>query len=181
MEPSRIQNALTPLVGLRVHSIRRAADLLMVHFGEFRQTPDKKPAVGTPAEWALHVQCPWRLEGPEGVVTGRMDLWECPEVGTDYDPFSPDYLDRPNLLDKMIAALLSRTDQSIEGRLHPTTDMVVEAVQADAFGGATITLSGGFRFVLFPAGSVGEEWRIFRTGPSSSHFVVRSGPAINDD
>src|SRR5687768_8413097 len=63
---------LLPLVGLKLCIARRAADLRNFQFGQV-------PAVegGTVGEWALHVQCPWRIEGPDGrVVTGRSDLWQ---------------------------------------------------------------------------------------------------------
>lgn len=52
--------------------------------------------------------------------------------------------------------------------------LVVEGVDADDFGGAALSLSGGYRLVMFPAGSTGEDWRLFR--PSSRwHFVVSGG------
>jgi hypothetical protein len=38
-----------------------------------------------------------------------------------------------------------------------------------------ITASGGFRLVLFPAGSCGEDWRLFRPGSEESHFVIAGG------
>ena len=60
------------LVGLKLSVARRAADLRNFQFGPMRAVEG-----GTLGEWALHVQCPWRIEGPDGnIVTGRSDLWE---------------------------------------------------------------------------------------------------------
>ncbi len=66
-------NAFDVLVGLRLSIIRRAADMLVLHFGTIRPRPSGE---GTVADYALHVQCPWRLDSPKGTVTGRDDLWE---------------------------------------------------------------------------------------------------------
>lgn len=43
--------------------------MLMLHFGDVREVDGR--TIGT---FALHVQCPWRLEGPSGIVTGYSDL-----------------------------------------------------------------------------------------------------------
>jgi hypothetical protein len=50
----------------------------------------------------------------------------------------------------------------------------VEGVDADDFGGAVLALSGGYRIVIFPAGSTGEDWRLFRRS-SRPHFVIAGG------
>ena len=43
---------------------------------------------------------------------------------------------------------------------------------------AEIDLSGGYRLTLFPAGSTGEDWRLFRPSEGEEdtpHFVVTGG------
>ena len=64
-------NAFDVLIGLRLSIVRRAADMLVLHFGTIRPHPSGK---GTAADYALHVQCPWRMDSPKGTVTGRDDL-----------------------------------------------------------------------------------------------------------
>jgi len=59
--------------------------------------------------------------------------------------------------------------------VNQTEHLVVEAVRADNYGGVTIQLSGGYRLVLFPAGSRGEDWRFFRPDTDGPHFVVADG------
>jgi hypothetical protein len=56
----------------------------------------------------------------------------------------------------------------------------VESVEADACGGVTIHLSGGYRLRLFPDGSVGEDWRFFVLGDESAHFVI-AGARLEED
>ena len=55
--------------------------------------------------------------------------------------------------------------------VNHTDLLVVEKVWASDFGDAILSLSGGYRLVIFPSGSCGEAWRIFRPG-AHPHFVV---------
>ena len=57
------------MVGLRLCLTRRSADLRQFHFGPVSRDGAKR--WGT---WALHLGCPWRLDGPDGLVTGSGDL-----------------------------------------------------------------------------------------------------------
>jgi hypothetical protein len=63
------------LLGLRLFVVRRAADMLVVHFGDIRPDPSGEGTVG---DYALHVQCPWRFDGPVVTITGRDDVWNMP-------------------------------------------------------------------------------------------------------
>jgi hypothetical protein len=63
------------------------------------------------------------------------------------------------------------------GELEPAHPPVVEAANADAFGGVRLTLSGGRVLELFPnatpTGHVATEfWRLLRPGSDAPHFVV---------
>ena len=161
---------LQPLIGLKLAIARRAADMRGFHFGEVR--PHREGTVG---EYALHIQCAWRIDGQEGIVTGRSDLWEPAEVDARVDWDHWDYEKDGNLQDKLIGALLGGYDPKTRSFVNETSLLVVEAVEADAFGGATILLSGGYRLLLFPAGCNGEDWRVFRNRPDEPHFVVSGG------
>jgi hypothetical protein len=154
---------LTPLVGLRLVIARRAADLRNFQFGQVRAVER-----GTVGDYGLHIQCPWRLEGPDGILTGHSDLWELAEAseGVDWGE---------NLQDRQLGTLLGGYDPATRSFVNQTEHLVVEGVQADNCGGATIQLSGGYRLVLFPAGARGEDWRLFRPGTDEPHFVIAGG------
>jgi hypothetical protein len=53
--------AFDVLIGLRLAIVRRAADMLVVHFGDIRPHPSGEGTIG---DYALHVQCPWRFRRP---------------------------------------------------------------------------------------------------------------------
>lgn len=71
MLPTTEEQALQKLAGLGPAATRRAADTRVFHFGGFTVSGD-----GSWGEYALHVPCAWRIDGPDGVLTGRADLWE---------------------------------------------------------------------------------------------------------
>lgn len=161
---------LKPLIGLKLSIARRAADLRNFQFGEIRAIEK-----GTVGEYALHIQCPWRLDGPDGIITGRFDLWQPSASDQEVDWETWDYEKQDNLQDKLIGAWLGSYDPQTRSFINTRDDLTVEAVHADSNGGATIELSGGYRLLLFPAGARGEDWRLFRPTIDEPHFVIAGG------
>ena len=174
---SQIKQHLSVLIGLPLSIARRAADMLNLQFGSVREIDIKLGKrvgkKGTVGEFALHVQCPWRIDGPDKIVTGRWDLFRTAETGESFD--SDDntcYEFGMSLQDKKIGELLQGFEPITGSYANVTNSLIVETVDADNFGGATICLSGGYRLVLFPSGSMGEAWRLFQPGTSEKHVVV---------
>lgn len=172
----RVQQALRKLVGLELTATARWPDLRGFHFGELR--PYRGRTVG---EFALHVQCVWRVEGPGGMLTGWYDLWE-PALdlrGDDLECW--DHERDGNLQDRRIAEWLGHRAPHPEVCREAGSRPVVLAARATTCGGAEIDFSDGCRLTLFPAGSVGEDWRLFRPGDGDKevpHFVVAGGRVV---
>jgi hypothetical protein len=59
------------------------------------------------SQYALHIQCPWRIVGSEGIVTGSFDYYEPAEVDAEID-----YQDGQagNLQQKRLGGLLRSSD-----------------------------------------------------------------------
>lgn len=152
--------ALCQIVGLPLTASRRAADMRTFQFGKLRSV--ERGSIG---DLALHVRCPWRIEGPEGILTGRLDLWEPIDVDSKLNDEAWDYEKSPNLQDFRLDQWLSRN-----GSL-----LVVENVDADNLGGGAIFFALGFVLRLFPAGTRGEDWRLFRPKTDAAHFVISGG------
>ena len=147
MNAADLQQAFAPLLGLRLLWIGRAADMARVGFE---------------SDHFLHLQCPWRLEGPRGIVTGRQDLW------LPADPDEPGWLEKNyeefrNLRD----ARLEEFHAELAGRPEGA---VLTGVRADAVGGLDLAFTGGWSLRVFPDSSRDESWRLFRKG--GDHFVV---------
>ncbi len=97
--------AFEVLIGLRLSIVRRAADMLVLHFDDIRAHSSGE---GTVADYALHVQCPWRFDGPNGTVTGREDLWVY--AGPGERPPNWSYEDGLSLQDRRFGELFARDE-----------------------------------------------------------------------
>jgi hypothetical protein len=166
LPPTRQQviAALSRIIGLPLSAVRRAADLRTFQFGQLRPVD-----CGSVGDFALHVQCPWRIEGLDGMVTGRSDLWEPVDENAPGDE-NWDYEKSPNLQDARLERWLTQHQGSL----------VVESVDADECGGAAINFGHGFVLRLFPAGTRGEDWRLFRPKTDAPHLVIRGGRVESD-
>lgn len=165
IDNNRVRQAVEPLTGLKLSVARRAADMRVFHFGHMREV-DR----GTIGQYTLHIQCPWRIDGPKGIVTGRFDLWQHISGKTMPDEWEPSIDD--NIQDMRLRNLFGGYDTETGSHVNSTEWLVVEHVQTSNVGDLEIRLSGGYRLVVFPGGSTGEEWRIFEPDKDSPHFVV---------
>jgi hypothetical protein len=63
-----IERALQPLVGLPLWAVGRAGSLEWFQFGGPRTVPTLRGGTKEVGEFALHLDCPWRLVGPNGLA-----------------------------------------------------------------------------------------------------------------
>jgi hypothetical protein len=171
-----ITEQLKPLIGLRLAIARRAADMRNFHFGQIRAAKR-----GTVGDYALHIQCPWRFEDADGIITGRTDLWEPAEASGEVDWDTWHYERNENLQDRQLRDLLGGYDATTRSFVNQTDHLVVEEVRGDPCGGVTIQFSGGYRLVLFPAGVASEDWRFFCPGVDEPHFVIVGGRLMRQE
>jgi hypothetical protein len=162
----QVKHAIQPLLGLKISRMSRAADMRTIQFGAVREY--KGGCVG---EYALHIQCPWRIENDTGISTGSGDLYQpfdqSNELNNDFDWEHGD-----NLQDHLLRQLLNGYDERTRQIVNSTTLLVVSAVEADLAGGFWLKLSGGYRLVVLPTGTRDQTWRLFRPDSEEEHFVV---------
>src|SRR5262249_18412894 len=144
------------LIGLRLSIVRRAADMLVLHFGKIRARGE-----GSVADYALHVQCPWRFDGPGGTVTGRDDLWEY--AGPGERPEHWHHEDGYSLLDQRWGQFFVR-DPRTRSWVNEGDRFVVTGAEQGERGDVRIALTEGYAVVLFPASRSREAWRLFAPG-----------------
>ena len=150
----------------------RAADMRLLHFGNLKTGIGRKGQPTTGGDVALHIQCPWRIEGPNGIVTGRGDLWE-PSIENPKVDFDKWNYEDGNLQDRQFFELLKGKDKGTGSPLNLTDNLVVESVQGDNQGGFRLALSGGYVLAVFPHDSHGESWRMLTfSNEKNKHFVV---------
>jgi hypothetical protein len=161
-----IENALAPLRGLKVWGPARAVNMLSLQFGESRARISPISGPREVGEYALHVQCPWRVTKGARLVVGSGDLLTPADPKVDRETWDWDVVGA-TWWDEQIREFFEKNSISLE----------VEAVIVDAFGGFRLICSGDVTFEVFPTASaaphdVSEYWRLFRPGGSIKHFVV---------
>jgi len=159
MQPS----GFDALIGLRLSIVRRAADTLVLHFGDIRASGD-----GTVGAYALHVQCPWRFDGLGGTVTGRDDLWDY--AGPGERPANWSYEDGRSLQDQRWSNFFE-PDERTRSWVNESDRFVVTGTEQTKRGDVRLELSGGYAILLFPASHRGAAWRLFAPGSDVDHLV----------
>ena len=145
--------------------------MLVLHFGPIRPHPSGEGTVG---DYALHIQCPWRIDAPHGTLTGRDDLWDY--AGPGERPLNWSYDDGLSLQDRRFATVFVR-DETTSSWVNESDGFGVAAAQQTKRGDVTLALVNGYAILLFPAGSSDEAWRLFAPG-SDRHVVF---PNIEGD
>jgi hypothetical protein len=170
----RIQDALAVLIGQPLWSSGRAADLAWFEFGGRRTVKDSRGEDHEVGDYALHVQCAWRIRCGNRVVVGSRDLYYPPEETPDETNDRPEDFNwdvqGSNRRDKHIAELFQ----------NETREFFVQKVEAGEAGSFTIIFDQGYALDVFPDDSLsGEYWRFFRPYRGEPHFVI-TGSGIQD-
>ncbi len=139
--------------------------MLVLHFGDIRPHESGEGTAGT---YALHIQCPWRFDGPHKTITGQSDLWEY--AGAGQRPANWSYEDGASLQDKGLDSFIGPYDESTRSWYNQHDRLVVTASHATPFGDVRLAFSSGYALLLFPAGVAYEAWRLF--APGSDHHLV---------
>ena len=157
--------ALGVLSGMSLWVSNRAVDMEMFQFGQRHEGTDKR---GQPTRWgdyALHVQCPWRIVDPDHIIVGYQDVYRS-LTGVHLEGLEWD-VQGGNLRDRRLTELFDRSGMG---------PLVVEAVEVDAAGTIHMALGRGIALEVFPDASAAngeeEQWRFFMVDSESDHFVV---------
>ena len=144
---------------------RLAGSMRGFHFGPIRETRH-----GSTGSHVLHLQCPWRLDGPGGVITGSDDIGtpggEAEPEGGWQNEFEG------SLQQRRLRELLCTSDQQ-RGSIVSTADssLVVAEALVDPRGEILVTMSKDVALRIFPASSSGESWRLIIAGEPRRHVV----------
>ena len=159
-----IQRHLQQLIGLRLTTTTRAANMECLKFGYLLETNKAGQEIQI-GEFALHLQCHWRLASDTKILIGSDDLFEPVDENAEYDENFDWDKANGNLRDLKLQELINNPD------------LIVNSVIADNFGGFDLLFSNGIKLTLFPAVSkvdkYSEHWRLLSNKDSNrSHFVV---------
>ena len=161
-----IEQAAGVLVGQPLLWFGRAADMAMIHFGvERTYVRNGKPR--TVGDWALHIQCPWRIIRDGEILVGYSDM-RVPPVGIDPEVFDPD------------ESRTRRDDLTDAFEVHGRQAHLVTMISATTTADLRLELADGCRLEVLPdfassEADAYEYWRLFQHGPDMPHFVVSAG------
>ena len=169
------RDALAPLRGLPLWDAGRAATMLWLTLGERVSAPTERDPDRITGEFALHVQCPWRISSRSGIVTGSADM---------YVPAGPDIPEWEFDANRPGNAVADRELRRwIDSYAH--RPLAVVGVDVDRCGGFSLKLSEGFAFEVFPDRVAvdpryDEYWRLFQPALEARHFVMRGARTSRD-
>jgi len=163
----QIEYALQPLIGQPLLYAGRADSLMWFHFGRRRTVPIRDGKTKEVGDYALHIQCTWRLRDPNHIIVASVDRYfpADEEIQEGDEPFDWDRAD-VNRGDKRMSDFLAA---------YTNTPLVVTDTKADNLGGIQLTLGNIYTLDVFPDNSLpGEYWRLFHPGESygNPHFIV---------
>lgn len=164
MKPSKedIQKALSVLIGESLWASGRAADLQWFQFGKRRKVKTVRGGEKQVGEYALHIQCPWRITHGDHIVVGSGDLYyPALEIDGPQENFVWD-VQGANRRDKRITELFQGENRQF----------LVKDIQADQAGRFVVVLDDDHALEVFPDDSlIDEHWRIFKPSEETPHFV----------
>jgi hypothetical protein len=166
MTKERIVSELSRLVGKPLWSAGRAADLQWFQFGVKKDVSDMKGRKKEVGEYAIHIQCAWRISSPSGIVVASSDRYLPKDDSQRNDEDFHWDTQGANLCDARTASLV---DQHFP--------LVVKQAMADESGGFQLLFESDFRLEAFPDSSRSdlELWRLFNPYSEEAHFVVTGG------
>ncbi len=155
--------ALDVLKGLRIRHIGRACDLVWIHFGEYREVPDRKDGTKEVGAWALHLQTSWRITRDARIIVGGTDIHYLAESRERYNFDTHE----KTLFDLRAKAL----NEEFEANSYAVSEIVYDTV-----GGFSLHFGPGYSLGVFPHASPDcpdiEFWRFFEPATESPHYVV---------
>jgi hypothetical protein len=157
-----VENALGVLIGQKLSDSCRCANMEMFSLGEIRERTYSSGKVMKKSEYALHVSCPWRIIGPNGIVVGYEDRFMPANEGDEWLGFDED---------KGRTRCEAALSELIDG--HRDDPICVQSVVGDELGGFRLSFSHDLTLEVFPDTSRKdyEHWRFFQI-QKSPHFVM---------
>jgi len=153
---TEIEDAARVLIGLEASIIRHAGNMRGIHFGKTRES--KGTIVGA---YALHIQCPWRVECRGKIVTGFHDYY-VPGSRVNMNTWDPDSARGSLQEDRLFEVFNVELDLDSGRHVGLAGGRFVRKVEGDRFGGLLVGFTGGILLRVFPAASSGEEWRLLQ-------------------
>lgn len=152
------------LIGHELVTSFLAADMRVFGFGKPRAVKR-----GVIADYSLHLQCPWRLDGPDGTLVTSRDLFVY--AGPDPEPKGWDYEMGHSRQTTALEALLGPRIALGDGWFHHSGLHVASVEYSRSTGDLTLGFDGGRALRVLPLANAAEQWRLFTPSADRDHLV----------
>jgi hypothetical protein len=163
---SQTQDPLASLVGKAMWGCGRAADMTTFQFGSRVRRKNLFGEATEVGEYALHVQCAWRIRRVDRIVVGSGDLYY-PEGFTDKSkeiPVDFDWDRHPNRRDMLLKSLFDDGEHTAKN------------IELGEAGALRIEFGQSLYLEVFPDNSLSNEfWRLLSPGKDEYHLVMTGG------
>jgi hypothetical protein len=165
-----IEEELQGLLGLPLRDLGRSSDLVWFIFGNLRIVKGRNGKEKRVGDYALHVQCSWRLTKDSSILIAHRDIY-VPSDDVNVEKFEWD-VPGNNRFDQRVNEVFAENLSSI----------LVNNVVADNIGGVQISFTDSFAIDIFPDQSTNDEfWRLLRPEDASSYHFVVTGKGIEKE
>jgi len=161
-----IISELNKLIGLKFQYGGRASNLFWLGFGEMI-TVKRLRETNELAEYALHIQCSWRITKSNKILVASRDLYS---PNSEWDEENEDFdwdVQGNNRFDERIKSLMEDVKETLD----------VRKIESDEVGGLKVFFTENYVLEIFPDISDEDEysefWRFINFRDKSPHFVVK--------
>ena len=158
------KDSISRLIGLTLQSVTRAANMLMLDFGEVREVYcEYRKCLREVNEYALHVQANWRIANYDEQIIklASSDMYYPIESMEDDPDFNWDVRGN-NLFDEKSKAWFESAET-----------IIVEDCELNDIGDLTIRFSNNDELYIFADSSSDSElWRLFEPYSKEKHLVM---------
>lgn len=153
---------LQALRGLPLWSIRRAADMATCQFGARRPTTDFYGRPAFVGDYAIHIQCAWRIMKSGRMLVASRDLYLSARIDT-ADPAT----------EEEFSEMRTRRDVLISQLFMGEAEYSVRTVELRECFGLRLEMTDALVFEIMPDISGDrEQWRLLCPGRNEPHLVV---------
>ena len=159
--------ATKSLVGLPLGATSLAADIRAFQFGQIRSRG--RAWVG---QYAIHVQCPWRITFRNRLVVGSDDDYLVDDMNDSREQSPMEGVLQSTLFVERLGLGLKGLAVGSDVLGGGVANRIVKAISTDKTAGLTVRFTNGFLLEILPTSSSRENWRLFRPGSDDPHCVI---------
>ena len=150
------------LMGKQLWGWGRAADLISFQIGQERAVIDHRGQPKTVGEFALHIQCPWRITSNGKLLVGRGDLYYPSDGSVSRQDFNWD----------VVGA--NRCDVILDRLFDERGPLVIQKFELQSAAVLQVVLTHAICVEVFPDASADQEhWRLFEPYTGKPHTIAK--------